>query len=110
MRCNSRPDGNILYSIRNQDWVIKIDYENGAGSGNVLWHLGNAGDFQIVSSDPSPWFSHQHDANFESDNVSFLVFDDGNTRVRNQSGGQDSRGQLLHGRPAEHGCHADSER
>ncbi len=88
------PDGNILYSMRNQDWVIKIDYENGAGSGNILWHLGNAGDFQIISSDPSPWFSHQHDANFEADNVSFLVFDDGN--VRNATNpAADSRGQVL---------------
>ena len=89
------PDGNILYSIRHQDWVIKIDYELGAGSGDVLWHLGNAGDFQIVSSDPSPWFSHQHDANFESDNVSFLVFDDGNTRAATNPAAH-SRGQMLH--------------
>ena len=88
------PDGNILYSMRHQDWVIKIDYENGAGSGNILWHLGNAGDFQIISSDPSPWFSHQHDANFEADNVSFLVFDDGNTRAATDPTA-DSRGQLL---------------
>jgi arylsulfate sulfotransferase len=90
------PDGDILYSIRHQDWVIKIDYENGFGSGNVVWHLGNAGDFSIVSSDPYPWFSHQHDANFESDNVTFLVFDDGNTRVQNDpAASPDSRGQML---------------
>jgi arylsulfate sulfotransferase len=88
------PDGNILYSIRHQDWVIKIDYELGAGGGDVLWHLGNAGDFQIVSSDPSPWFSHQHDANFEADNVSFLVFDDGNTRAATNPAAH-SRGQML---------------
>ena len=90
------PDGNILYSIRHQDWVIKIDYEMGAGSGNVIWRLGNEGDFQIVSSNPYPWFSHQHDANFEADNVHFLVFDDGNTRVQNDpAAGTDSRGQVL---------------
>jgi len=90
------PDGNILYSMRNQDWVIKIDYENGSGSGNILWHLGNEGDFQIISSNPYPWFSHQHDANFEPDDVSFLVFDDGNTRVQNDpAAGTNSRGQLL---------------
>ncbi len=88
------PDGDIVYSMRNQDWVIKIDYQNGAGSGNVLWRLGNGGDFQIVSSDPSPWFSHQHDANFESDNVSLLIFDDGNTREAINPA-VDSRGQLL---------------
>jgi arylsulfate sulfotransferase len=95
------PDGNILYSMRNQDWVIKIDYENGAGSGSVIWRLGVGGDFQIIpdeSSDVYPWFSHQHDSNFESDNVSMLVFDDGNTRVGNPAyptANQDSRGQML---------------
>jgi arylsulfate sulfotransferase len=92
------PDGNILYSMRNQDWVIKIDYENGYGSGDILWRLGLGGDFQIVpdeSSDVYPWFSHQHDSNFESDNVSMLVFDDGNTRINDPAANQDSRGQLL---------------
>jgi hypothetical protein len=88
------PDGNILYSMRNQDWVIKIDYQLGAGKGDVLWRLGKAGDFQIVSTDPSPWFSHQHDANFESDDVSFLIYDNGNTRVPTNPAA-DSRGQLL---------------
>lgn len=88
------PDGNILYSMRNQDWVIKLNYANGSGDGSILWHLGNAGDFTIVSSDPSPWFSHQHDANFESDNVSFTVFDDGNTREASNPAAH-SRGQML---------------
>lgn len=89
------PDGDILYSIRNQDWVVKIDYQNGSGSGNVIWRLGNEGDFSIVSSDPYPWFSHQHDANFESNNVNFLVFDDGNTRVQNDpAASPNSRGQM----------------
>ena len=60
------PDGNILYSSRHQDWLIKIDYSHGTGSGAVLWRLGQDGDFKIVSDDPHPWFSHQHDANFES--------------------------------------------
>jgi arylsulfate sulfotransferase len=88
------PDGNILYSARHQDWLIKIDYANGAGNGNVLWRLGMGGDFQIVSSDPSPWFSHQHDANFERDNTTLTVFDDGNTRVANDPTAH-SRGQVL---------------
>ena len=88
------PDGNILYSMRNQDWVIKIDYSNGAGTGNVIWRLGLAGDFQINSSDPSPWFSHQHDANFQSDNISFTIFDDGNTRQASNPAAH-SRGQML---------------
>ncbi len=88
------PDGNILYSARHQDWLIKIDYENGLGSGTVLWRLGNAGDFQMVSSDPSPWFSHQHDASFEANDTSLTVFDDGNTRNATDPAAN-SRGQAL---------------
>jgi hypothetical protein len=88
------PDGNILYSIRHQDWVVKIDYQNGAGTGAILWRLGNQGDFQITSSDPYPWFSHQHDPNFEKDNTSLLVFDDGDTRLGLDPTAH-SRGQVL---------------
>jgi arylsulfate sulfotransferase len=88
------PDGNILYSIRHQDWVVKIDYANGTGSGNILWRMGLDGDFKIQSSDPSPWFSHQHDANFESNNSVLLVFDDGNVRAANDPSAH-SRGQVL---------------
>jgi arylsulfate sulfotransferase len=74
-------DGNILYSSRHQDWVIKIDYANGSGKGDILWRMGLEGDFQIQSSDPHPWFSHQHDPNFETHNPGvLLVFDDGNLR------------------------------
>jgi hypothetical protein len=88
------PDGNILYSVRHQDWVVKIDYQNGAGTGAILWRLGKDGDFQITSSDPYPWFSHQHDANFEKDNASLLLFDDGDTR-QGLDPAAHSRGQVL---------------
>ena len=30
-------DGSVLFSIRHQDWVVKIDYANGTGTGNILW-------------------------------------------------------------------------
>ena len=50
-------DGNLLLSLRSQDWVIKIQYANGAGDGSVLWRLGNQGDFAL---DSGLWFSHQH--------------------------------------------------
>ena len=88
------PDGNILYSVRHQDWVVKIDYQNGAGTGAILWRLGKDGDFQITSADPYPWFSHQHDANFEKDNTSLLLFDDGDTRQGIDPAAH-SRGQVL---------------
>ena len=88
------PDGNLLYSARSQDWVIKIDYRNGQGSGDVIWKLGKDGDFTIVSSDPNPWFSHQHDPQFEPGSNVIDLFDNGNTRISADSS-QHSRGQSL---------------
>ena len=89
------PDGNILYSARHQDWVIKIDFQNGAGSGQILWKMGKDGDFAIHSDDPFPWFSHQHDANFDGADPTILyVFDNGNTRQATD-GSQHSRGQVF---------------
>ena len=88
------PDGNLLYSSRHQDWLIKIAYDNGNGDGHIIWKMGKDGDFQVISSDAYPWFSHQHDANFVlSDPSKLLVFDDGNTRVATLGGGH-SRGQV----------------
>ncbi|HUB32936.1 MAG TPA: aryl-sulfate sulfotransferase [Bryobacteraceae bacterium] len=89
------PDGAILYSSRHQDWVMKIDYRNGAGTGNILWKMGVDGDFQIQSSDPYPWFSHQHDPNFLADGQTLLVFDNGNTRI-SKNPGEFSRAQVYH--------------
>ncbi len=88
------PDGNILYSSRHQDWILKIAYNNGAGSGEVLWRLGKDGDFRVDSTDPYPWFSHQHDPGFEPGDASTLmVFDNGNTRHGLDSAAN-SRGQV----------------
>ena len=86
------PDGNILYSARHQDFVYKISYQNGTGDGHVIWKLGKGGDFSTTSTDPYPWQSHQHDAEFE-DNTLLTLYDNGNTRVT-QNGGF-SRGQAL---------------
>ena len=73
------PDGNILFSSRHQDWLIKIDYQNGQGAGAILWRLGKDGDFQFLSGDPYPWFSHQHDATVDADGL-LTLFDNGNVR------------------------------
>ncbi len=92
-------DGSIIFSIRHQDWVVKIDYNNGAGNGNVLWKLGLDGDFTINSTDPWPWFSHQHDVGFEFGGTSILsLHDNGNTRVAPPPvgvGSGDSRGYVI---------------
>lgn len=89
------PDGNLVYSARHQDWVYKIDYNRGHGSGVVLWRLGRDGDFQAVSSDPDPWFTHQHDAEYDAASGLLIVFDNGNTRrlINPQA---NSRGQAIH--------------
>ena len=63
----SASDNNLVFSIRNQDWVIKVDYNNGRGRWAHIWTLGVGGDFTIVPrnpSDPYPWFSHQHNVNY----------------------------------------------
>jgi hypothetical protein len=88
-------DGNILYSARHQDWLIKIDYRNGQGTGAILWRLGEGGDFAMITPQPSPWFSHQHDASFEPDDPTrLMVFDNGNLRFAVDSSAH-SRGQVL---------------
>lgn len=89
------PDGNLLYSTRSQDWLVKIAYDSGNGSGDIIWRLGNGGDFQIDSTDPNPWFSHQHDPQFlPGDNSTLTLFDNGN--VRNAADpNANSRGQVI---------------
>jgi hypothetical protein len=86
-------DGHFIMSVRHQDWVIKIDYANGAGTGNIIWRLGKDGDFTINSSDPFPWFSHSHDAEYElGGNELLSIYDNGNTR-RALNPTANSRGQ-----------------
>ncbi len=54
-------DGNLLISLRHQDWVLKIDYANGKGAGDILWHLGYEGDFALVGGTaPTDWAYSQH--------------------------------------------------
>lgn len=89
-------DGSILISERHQDFVLKINYANGTGDGHVVWRLGLDGDFTMTgTSDPYPWFSHQHHAGWDVTGVPVLsLFDNGNTRVA-QLGSGNSRGVVL---------------
>ena len=86
----SQDDGNLLLSIRHQHWVIKIDYQNGQGSGDVLWRLGYQGDFALDAGAPANWFYAQHSANIASSNSSgdfqLALFDNGNGRVLDDMG------------------------
>ncbi|MGE5278534.1 MAG: aryl-sulfate sulfotransferase [Acidobacteriota bacterium] len=89
------PDGALLVSLRHQDWVLKIDYDDGAGNGDVIWRLGRDGDFTFDSADPYPWFSHQHDVSYVPGRRSTIsLFDNGNVR-ETQNPGASSRGQVL---------------
>ena len=77
------PDGSLLLSMRHQSWILKIDYANGAGSGDVLWRLGAGGDFALVGNDPAQWFYNQHDPNLVQVSGStqrIAMFDNGDTR------------------------------
>jgi len=86
----SPDDKALIVSMRNQDWVLKIDYNDGQGTGNIIWHLGYQGDFTLLNgTDPVDWFYAQHDANVITPNssgvFSLTVFDDGNNRVLNNN-------------------------
>ncbi len=68
--------GDFIVSEPEQNWVLKIDWKDGKGSGKVLWRLGKDGDFKVESKDPSPWFSYQHDAGFEPVGSDLLTLTD----------------------------------
>jgi arylsulfate sulfotransferase len=85
-------DGDFVVSIPDQDWVVKVDYENGRGSGKVLWRLGKDGDFKTNSTDSDPWFSFQHDVGPEAGSGLLLMLDDGRRR-HDESNGANNRGQ-----------------
>jgi arylsulfate sulfotransferase len=86
----SPDDGNLVLSMRNQSWIIKIDYQNGIASGNVLWRLGPGGDFTLLGGGAIDWFYNQHYPLFvgaRSAGVFELsLFDNGDTRVVNANG------------------------
>ncbi len=75
--------GDFLISMPEQNWVLKIDWRNGKGTGKILWRLGEGGDFTAKSDDPDPWFSFQHDPGFEPAGSNLLsILDDGHTRFK----------------------------
>jgi hypothetical protein len=82
----SPDDGNILVSIRHQNWVVKVNYANGTGNGSILWHLGEGGDFTLQGgTDPTDWEYAQHEPNFFSTNTtgvfSLGLMDNGDDRI-----------------------------
>ena len=70
---------------------MKIDYANGAGTGDIIWHLGYQGDFTLLNADGSTdtnatdWFYAQHGPSFVTTNTSgkfsLVLFDNGDDRA-----------------------------
>lgn len=82
----SPTDGNLVVSIRHQNWIIKINYDNGKGNGDILWHLGDGGDFTLQGgSSPIDWFYAQHDPSFigstTAGNFGITMMDNGDDRI-----------------------------
>lgn len=82
----SKDDGNILVSIRHQNWVVKVSYADGKGDGRILWRLGQGGDFTLeVGTDPTDWEYAQHAPSFFSANTAGIfslgVMDNGDDRI-----------------------------
>lgn len=82
----SKDDGNLLVSMRHQNWVVKVDYNNGAGTGDILWRLGEGGDFTLVNgTDPTDWFTGQHGPSFTTTNTTGIfgltLMDNGDFRT-----------------------------
>jgi arylsulfate sulfotransferase len=82
----SPDDGNFLVSSRSQNWVMKVDYQNGSGSGDLLWELGEGGTFKLVGhTDPVFWPYAQHYPSYFSPNTSGVfslgVMDNGDDRL-----------------------------
>jgi arylsulfate sulfotransferase len=82
----TKDDGNLIVSIRSQHWVIKIDYDNGHGSGRVLWHLGAGGDFKLIDGNsPTDWTYGQHQPVIFGDRDAGVfdlgMMDNGNNRI-----------------------------
>ncbi len=82
----SRDDHNLLLSMRHQNWVIKVNFLDGTGSGDIMWRLGEGGDFRLVNAtDPTGWFYAQHGMGFFTPNTTGVfrigMMDNGNDRI-----------------------------
>jgi arylsulfate sulfotransferase len=82
----SPDDGNLIMSMRNQNLIIKINYQDGAGDGSVLWRFGGGGDFTLpAGQDPLEWNYGQHYPTIATPNSAgifqMMFFDNGNGRL-----------------------------
>jgi arylsulfate sulfotransferase len=82
----SQDDGNLLLSLRNQNWILKLNYQDGAGDGSILWHFGPDGDFTLPNGQaPIEWNYGQHGVTIQSPNTSgifsLMFFNNGTGRL-----------------------------
>ncbi len=76
-------DRNLIVSLRHQHWVIKIDYQDGFGTGQVLWRFGAEGDFALLNGGLADFSYAQHFPVVLDPQASvyrMAVFDNGNDR------------------------------
>jgi arylsulfate sulfotransferase len=86
--------GDLLLSIPEQEWIVKVDWKNGKGSGKILWRLGKGGDFTTDSKDPFPWFSYAHDIGFEPAGSNMLALMDNSHVAHAKDAKLESRAQV----------------
>jgi len=88
----SADDHNLLFSMRHQNWIIKINFQDGTGSGDIMWKLGYQGDFTLIdnvdatgANDPANWFYAQHGMSYLTQNTTgdfkLTLMDNGNDRT-----------------------------
>ena len=87
----TKDDGNLILSCRHQSWVMKIDYRDGKGSGQVLWRMGRGGDLKLLNgNDPADWSYGQHDPEIVGERSAGVfrlsLMDNGNDRVMANGG------------------------
>lgn len=69
-------DGNIIFSARHLNQVVKIDRQ----TGDIIWRMGEGVDNDFTLTNDARWFSYQHTAR-RLDNGNLLLFDNGNLGV-----------------------------
>ncbi len=82
----SADDHNILVSVRHQNWVLKLNYDDAKGDGTILWHLGYQGEFTLVGgAGTQDWQYAQHEPAFVTPNTTgkfgLVLMDNGDDRV-----------------------------
>ena len=86
--------GDFLVSVPEQEWVLKVDWKNGKGTGKIFWRLGNGGDFKVESTEKDPWFSYAHDVGYEPAGSNMLSVSDDAASVFEKDKKTGARAQL----------------